>query len=97
VSPAAAGGPKTATPGPLVLIIDDEAHFRRFLRPSLTAHGYRVIEAATGDLGVTMVRQHVPDVVLLDLGLPDLDGIEVARRIRQWSHVRSSSFRAPGD
>ena len=87
MSPVAAGGPQPPTPGPLILIIDDEAHFRRFLRPSLIAHGYRVIEAATGDLGVTMARQHVPDVVLLDLGLPDLDGIEITRRVRQWSHV----------
>jgi two-component system KDP operon response regulator KdpE len=87
MTPAEPGETRPATPGPLLLIIDDEARFRRFLRPSLTARGYRVIEAASGEDGVTMVRQHVPDVVLLDLGLPDLDGLDVTRRIRQWSQV----------
>jgi two-component system KDP operon response regulator KdpE len=76
-----------STPGPLVLIVEDEVRLRRFLRPSLAAHGYRVIEAATGEDGFTMIRQHVPDVVLLDLGLPDLDGLDLTRRIRQSSHV----------
>jgi two-component system KDP operon response regulator KdpE len=76
-----------STPGPLVLIVEDEARLRRFLRPSLAAHGYRVIEAATAEDGITMIRQQVPDIVLLDLGLPDLDGLEMTRRIRHWSHV----------
>jgi two-component system KDP operon response regulator KdpE len=75
------------TPGPLVLVVEDEAAMRRFLRPSLIARGYRVIEAATGEEGLAMLRQYVPDVVLLDLGLPDLDGLEVTRRVRQQSQV----------
>jgi two-component system KDP operon response regulator KdpE len=78
---------EASTPGPLVLIVEDEAGLRRFLRPSLAAHGYRVIEAATGEDGITMIRQQIPDVVLLDLGLPDVDGLDMTRRIRQWSHV----------
>jgi two-component system KDP operon response regulator KdpE len=75
------------TPGPLILLIEDEAPLRRFLRPSLAARGYRVIEAATGEEGLAMIRQWVPDVVLLDLGLPDVDGLEVTRRVRQQSQV----------
>ena len=82
-----AGEQEGSTPGPLVLVVEDEAQLRRFLRPSLTAHGYRVIEAATGEDGMTMVRQHVPDLILLDLGLPDLDGVDLTRRIRQGNHV----------
>jgi two-component system KDP operon response regulator KdpE len=78
---------EASTPGPLVLVVEDEARLRRFLRPSLAAHGYRVIEASTGEEGVTMIRQHVPDVVLLDLGLPDLDGLDLTIRIRKWSRV----------
>ena len=80
-------GNAPSTPGPLVLVVEDEARMRRFLRPSLAARGYRVVEAASGEEGVAMVRQWVPDVVLLDLGLPDVDGLDVTRRIRQWSRV----------
>ncbi|MEW6776203.1 MAG: response regulator [Bdellovibrionota bacterium] len=75
------------TPGPLVLLVEDESQLRRFLRPSLLAHGYRVEEAQTGEEGLSFVRQYNPDLVLLDLGLPDVDGLEVTRRLRQWSNV----------
>ena len=75
------------TPGPLILLIEDEAQLRRFLRPSLKAQGYRVIEAGDGEEALSLAPQYVPDVVLLDLGLPDLDGTEVARRLRQWGAV----------
>jgi two-component system KDP operon response regulator KdpE len=71
----------------LVLLIEDDPQLRRFLRPSLAAHGYRLLEAEGGAEGERMASQNVPDIVLLDLGLPDLDGIEVTRRIRQWSRV----------
>jgi two-component system KDP operon response regulator KdpE len=74
-----------ATNAPLVLVIEDDAQMRRFLRTTLPAHGFRMIEAATGNDGVRMAAEHVPDVVLLDLGLPDIDGLAVARRIREWS------------
>jgi two-component system, OmpR family, KDP operon response regulator KdpE len=69
---------------PLVLIIEDELPIRRFLRASLAAEGYRVEEADTGEKALKMAARQAPDVVLLDLGLPDLDGREVLRRLREW-------------
>jgi two-component system KDP operon response regulator KdpE len=72
---------------PLVLIIEDDAQVRKFLRASLNAHGYRVEEAVSGEEGTSMAAQFRPDVILLDLGLPDVDGIDIARRIREWSTV----------
>jgi len=68
----------------LVLIIDDETPIRRFLRASLTAEGYGVIEADTGDSGLKLAARQPPDLVILDLGLPDLDGQEVLRSLRDW-------------
>ena len=73
--------------GPAVLIIDDEPQMRRLLETILKADGYRVSEAATGEEGLTDAAQRQPDVVVLDLGLPDMDGVEVLRRLRQWSHM----------
>jgi CheY-like chemotaxis protein len=70
-----------------VLVIDDEVQIRRLLRVSLEAHGYRVFEASTGKEGITEAAQRHPDVVLLDLGLPDLDGVTVLKRLREWSSV----------
>ena len=75
------------TEKPIVLVIDDESEIRRFLRVSLSASGYEVHEAATGEEGVTRAARLRPDVVILDLGLPDVDGIEVLQRLREWSHV----------
>ena len=72
---------------PLVLVVDDEPPLRRFLRATLPAHGYRLIEAGNAREGMMEVSTRAPDVVLLDLGLPDLDGIEVVRRLREWSRV----------
>lgn len=72
---------------PLVLIVEDEAQVLRFLRASLSSQGYRLVEAGTGQAALRDARQYVPDLVLLDLGLPDMDGIEVARRLREWSAV----------
>ncbi len=68
-----------------VLVIDDEPQVRRFLRTSLASTGYRLIEAATGEAGLASAKSHSPDLILLDLGLPDLDGVEVTRRLREWS------------
>jgi two-component system, OmpR family, KDP operon response regulator KdpE len=85
--PRARDGSGVGTPGPLVLVIEDEFQMRRFLRTSLGAEGFRVVEAAGGEEGLRAAAQHVPDLVLLDLGLPDLDGTEVTRRLREWSEV----------
>jgi two-component system KDP operon response regulator KdpE len=68
----------------LVLVIDDEPPIRRFLRASLSAEGYRVAEAATGDEGLKLAARQPPDLVILDLGLPTIDGQEVLRRLREW-------------
>lgn len=70
-----------------VLVIDDEVQIRRLLRVSLEASGYRVVEAATGNDGITEAAQRQPDVVLLDLGLPDMEGVAVLKRLREWSRV----------
>jgi two-component system KDP operon response regulator KdpE len=72
---------------PVALVVDDEPQIRRLLRTVLEANGYRPFEAATGNDGVVQAAQCMPDVVLLDLGLPDLDGLEVLRRLREWSRV----------
>ena len=72
---------------PLVLVIEDEIQMRRFLKPALQGHGFRVHEAVTGEEGLREAATRAPDVVLLDLGLPDLDGIEVTRRLREWTQV----------
>ena len=69
------------------LVIDDELQMRRLLRVCLEANGYRVSEAATGKEGIAEAAQHPPDVVILDLGLPDMEGIAVLRRLREWSRV----------
>ena len=76
-----------ASPAPTVLVIEDEPQIRRFLRATLPAHGYRLLEAETGHDGLTQAAMHQPDLVILDLGLPDLDGVEVTRRLREWTTV----------
>lgn len=70
-----------------VLIIDDEPQIRRLLRVCLERNGYKVIEAATGEEGIGRAVEHQPNLVLLDLGLPDMDGVAVLKRIREWSEV----------
>lgn len=71
----------------VALIIDDEVSIRRLLRYALEGQDYRVLEAATGAIGLTEVATRRPDVVILDLGLPDMDGSQVLRRLREWSKV----------
>lgn len=78
---------EAASPARTALIIDDEIQMRRLLRVILEAGGYRVLDAATGQEGLLQTAQLKPDVVLLDLGLPDLPGEQVLRRIREWSQV----------
>jgi two-component system KDP operon response regulator KdpE len=73
--------------GPSALVIEDDPSVRRFLRASLSAQGFRLHEAVTGREGLAAAASHNPEVVLLDLGLPDGDGIEVTRKLREWSRV----------
>ena len=70
-----------------VLIVDDEQAIRRFLRISLEAEGYDVIDAGAGKVAVAMAATHVPELVILDLGLPDMDGTQVLAQLRQWSNI----------
>ena len=70
-----------------VLVVDDEAPIRRYLRAALGAQGLTVYETATGLEAINAVLSHRPDIIILDLGLPDIDGIEVTRRLREWSQT----------
>ena len=71
--------------GPLVLVVDDELQIRRFLRISLESNGYRVYESETGQDALAKAAQFRPDVIVLDLNLPDLDGVAVVQRLREWT------------
>jgi len=75
------------TAAALVLVVEDELAIRKFLRAALEGQGYSYFEAETGAEGIAQASTRVPDLVLLDLGLPDLDGLEVVRRIRSWSSL----------
>ena len=70
-----------------VLVIDDEIQIRRLLRLTLEANGYKVQEAVNGQDGLVEAATRHPDIVVLDLGLPDIDGVEVLKRLREWSQV----------
>ena len=72
---------------PMILVIEDEPQMLRFLRVSLGAHGYQVVEATTGSQGMAEAAARNPDVILLDLGLPDVDGLEVTCRLREWTRT----------
>lgn len=75
-----------STPAPhTILVVEDEAEIRRLLRTLLGAEGYRVVESATGQRGAIDAASHKPDLAIVDLALPDIDGVEVIRRIRAWS------------
>ena len=69
------------------IVIDDEGQIRKLLRVVLEESGYHVVEAETGKSGLVDIATRQPDVVLLDLGLPDMDGVAVLKRLREWSHV----------
>ena len=71
----------------MVLLVEDDAAMRRFLGTSLEPAGWRLVQATTASEGLALAMQYVPDLVLLDLGLPDLDGVEVIRRLRAWTKV----------
>jgi len=83
-SPPAGAGP---TQGPVVILVEDEPEIRRFLRATLGSHGYRLVEAITAQEGLQAAETRQPDLIILDLGLPDMDGLEVIRRLREWTQV----------
>lgn len=70
-----------------ILVVDDERPIRRFLRTALTAEGYEVEEATTGEEAINHIVQSTPDLLILDLGLPDITGLEVTRRLREWTSL----------
>jgi two-component system KDP operon response regulator KdpE len=70
---------------PMVLLVEDEAQMRTFVRLTLTSHGYRVLEVETGREALQQAAAHTPDLILLDLGLPDIDGLDVTKALREWS------------
>jgi len=74
-------------PAPLVLVVEDEFQMRRFLRTALTAQDFRVVEAETAKDAIAATTTHNPEIILLDLGLPDGDGIELTRNFREWSQI----------
>jgi len=76
-----------SAPEPTVAVIEDEPQIRRFLRTALGAHGYRIVEAETGRQGLVEAARQKPDVLILDLGLPDMDGVAVIQRLREWSSL----------
>ena len=70
-----------------ILVIEDEQTIRNFMQAVLTANDYDVLLARTGSMGQSMIASHCPDVIILDLGLPDVDGMEILRTVRSWSKV----------
>jgi len=82
---------------PRVLVVDDEPQIRRSLRVALRANGYAVDEAATGEAALDQAASQPPELVILDLGLPDIDGVEVCRRLREWTQLPVIVLSAHGD
>ena len=72
---------------PLILVVEDDPAIRSLITTTLKAHDYRYLTAINGESAVLEASSHNPDIVLLDLGLPDIDGVEVIRRIRTWSNL----------
>jgi len=72
---------------PRILVIDDEEAIRRFLRVALSSQGYKVVEAKSGQEGLSNAVTEKPEVIILDLGLPDVDGVEVTRLLRRWTKI----------
>ena len=77
----------TEQPLPAILVIEDETPMRRFLSASLSSNGYQVLEAASGADGIAQAATRSPDLILLDLGLPDQDGLVVTQRLREWTRT----------
>lgn len=89
--------PPMTEPRAKVLVVDDEPQIRRFLRPALEHSNYQVLEAETGEAALREASTRAPELVLLDLGLPDMDGLEVLRRLREWSTAPVIVLSARGD
>lgn len=77
----------STSPLPVILLVEDDAQIRKFLRATLAGQNFRLIEAATAAEGIDAAVRRLPDLVILDLGLPDFDGLEVIRRLREWSRT----------
>ncbi len=75
------------TPSYRILVVDDEPEIRRFLRASLRSHQHEVLEAGSGASALSAVQEQHPDLMVLDLGLPDMDGVEVTRQLREWTQI----------
>jgi two-component system, OmpR family, KDP operon response regulator KdpE len=84
-------------PAPTVLVIDDEPQILRFLEPALQSENWRVLGAQSGQEALVQASTRAPDVILLDLGLPDIDGLEVLKRLREWSTVPIIILSARGE
>jgi two-component system KDP operon response regulator KdpE len=80
-----------------LLVVEDELPILRFLRTSLQEQGFRILEAGNGRLALELAAKHKPDVILLDLGLPDMDGLETLQRLRQWSSAPIIILSARGE
>ena len=80
-----AGQRAMSQPHPVIVVIEDDPQIRRFLRTGLQAHDFEIHEAETGKLGLIVAATRKPDLIILDLGLPDMDGIEVIRQLREWT------------
>jgi two-component system, OmpR family, KDP operon response regulator KdpE len=74
-------------PLPVVLVVEDEPQMRRFLRAALESHEYKMIDASSGQVALAEATTRSPDIILLDLGLPDADGVEILTRLREWTQV----------
>jgi two-component system, OmpR family, KDP operon response regulator KdpE len=85
--PSPPSGSAASTQGPVIIMIEDEPEIRRFLRATLQSHGYRLVEAVTAQEGLQAAETRQPELIILDLGLPDMDGLEVIRRLREWTQV----------
>ncbi len=81
------GAVTSGRPSATILVVEDEAPIRRFLKLTLADHGYKFVEAICGNEGLALVATLRPDLVILDLGLPDLDGLEVTKQVREWCQV----------
>src|SRR6185436_6582706 len=82
---------------PRILVVDDEPHILRLLQVTLRGGGYEVVEAVAGEPALEAAATNPPDLVLLDLGLPDIDGVEVCRQLRTWSQAPIIVLSARGD